>query len=55
MCAYGLLAMLTLVYVGVRGEWVGVLLWPGAAAHAILTVLLLRAHSTRAAGNVDGP
>jgi hypothetical protein len=31
-----------LVYLGVRGEPVGILLWPAAALHAALTVLLVR-------------
>jgi hypothetical protein len=40
MLTYSLLAMLYLVYVGVNGG-VGILLWPGAAVHAGLSVLLL--------------
>jgi hypothetical protein len=43
MLTYSTLAMLTLVYVGVRGDSVGVLLWPAVVAHAILVLLLLRA------------
>ena len=43
MLTYSLLALLFLVYVGVRGVSVGVLLWPAAAAHAILVAFLLRA------------
>jgi len=27
----------------IRGHWVGPLLWPAVAAHAVLTVLLARA------------
>jgi hypothetical protein len=41
--ALNLLATAFLVYVGVVGTRVGVLLWPAAAAHLILTVLLARA------------
>lgn len=53
MRTYGILAVLYLVYVGVRGEWVGVLLWPAVAAHALLVMLLRRARSqegTRSVG-----
>jgi hypothetical protein len=42
MLTYSLLAMLYLVYVGVNGG-VGILLWPGVAAHGALSVLLVRA------------
>ena len=45
MLTYGMLAALYLVYLGVRGEAVGLLLWPAVAAHAILVALLLRARS----------
>ena len=40
MLTYGTLAALYLAYVGVRGQGVGVLLWPAAAVHAVLTALL---------------
>ena len=43
MLTYSTLATLFLVYVGVRGQRVGVLLWPAVVVHAILIVLLLRA------------
>ena len=43
MVTYGTLAALYLVYVGVRGPSVGVLLWPAVVVHAILIILLLRA------------
>jgi hypothetical protein len=42
MLTYSLLAMLYLVYVGVKGV-AGILLWPGVAAHAGLSLLLVRA------------
>jgi hypothetical protein len=35
-----MLAMLFLIYIGVRGEGVGLLLWPGVVVHAVLIVLL---------------
>ena len=54
MLTYSLLAMLFLVYVGVRGTSVGVLLWPAVAAHAILVALLLRARFTEGAGPAGG-
>ena len=40
MVTYSVLAMLYLTYIGVRGERVGLLLWPGAVVHAIVIVLL---------------
>jgi len=40
---YSSLAMLYLIYIGVRGEAVGLLLWPAVVVHAILVVLLVRA------------
>ena len=45
MLTYGTLAALYLAYVGIRGQWVGVLLWPAVAVHAILIILLLRPRS----------
>ena len=43
MLTYGALVMLYLLYLGVRGEWVGPLLWPAVVLHAVLTLLLARA------------
>ena len=43
MVTYGLLVTLYLSYIGFRGEWVGRLLWPAVALHAVLTFLLVRA------------
>jgi Na+-driven multidrug efflux pump len=43
MVTYSVLAMLYLTYIGVRGEWVGLLLWPAVVVHAVLTLLLARA------------
>ena len=40
MMTYSLLAMLFLIYIGVRGEGVGLLLWPGVVVHAFLIVFL---------------
>jgi hypothetical protein len=42
MTTYSTLAMLYLAYVGINGG-AGVLLWPAVAAHAGLSVLLVRA------------
>jgi len=42
MLTYSVLAMLYLVYVGVTGG-AGILLWPAAATHAVLSVLLFLA------------
>ena len=43
MLTYSGLATLYLLYLAIRGEWVGLLLWPVVALHGILTVLLARA------------
>ena len=43
MVTYSVLAMLYLIYIGVGGEWVGLLLWPAVVLHAVLTLLLARA------------
>src|SRR5882757_4739208 len=40
MLTYSALATLYLLYLGVRAEWVGPLLWPAVVLHAILTFLL---------------
>ena len=42
MLTYSALATLYLLYLGIRGEWVGPLLWPAVVVHAVLTVLLAR-------------
>jgi hypothetical protein len=42
MLTYNLLATLYLLYVGIRGEWVGLLLWPVVVVHGALTFLLVR-------------
>ena len=42
MLTYGALATAYLLYLAFRGEWVGPLLWPAVALHAILTLLLAR-------------
>ena len=43
MLTYSALATAFLAYLGIRGHWVGPLLWPAVAAHAVLTILLGRA------------
>jgi len=42
MLAYSSLASLYLLYLGIRGDWVGPLLWPAVALHVVLTLLLAR-------------
>ena len=42
MLTYNALATLYFLYLAIRGEWVGPLLWPAAVLHAILTTLLAR-------------
>jgi hypothetical protein len=54
MMTYGILAALFLIYVGVRGEGVGVLLWPAVAAHVVLIVLLLYARFKEGTRTVGG-
>jgi hypothetical protein len=41
MLTYSALAMLYLSYIGVRGEAVGLLLWPAVGAHVVLVALLV--------------
>jgi len=43
MFAYSSAVTLYLAYIGFAGEFVGVLLWPAAVVHAILSILLGRA------------
>lgn len=40
MLTYSTMAMLYLIVLGVRGNAVGLLLWPGVAVHVVLIVLL---------------
>ncbi len=42
LIAYNALATLFFLWLGIRGELVGLLLWPAAALHGILSILLLR-------------
>jgi hypothetical protein len=42
MLTYSALATLYLAYLGVAGEFSGMLLWPAVLLHAMLTVLLTR-------------
>ena len=41
MLTYSTLAMLYLIRIGIRGAPIGLLLWPGVAAHVILVVFLV--------------
>jgi hypothetical protein len=43
MLTYSALTTLYLFYPGIRGEWVGPLLWPAVILHAIMSALLTRA------------
>jgi hypothetical protein len=43
MLTYGALVTLYLLYLGIRSEWVGPLLWPAVVLHAVMTLLLARA------------
>jgi hypothetical protein len=42
LLAYNVLAALFFLYLGVRGEFRGVLLWPAVALHGVLAILLAR-------------
>jgi hypothetical protein len=42
MLTYSALVTVYLAYLGLRGEWVGLLLWPAVVLHALLTLLLAR-------------
>jgi hypothetical protein len=43
MLTYSALATLYLAYLGVTGEWLGLLLWPAVVLHLILTAVLASA------------
>jgi hypothetical protein len=43
MLTYSALVTLYLLFLAIRGEWVGPLLWPVVVIHALLTALLARA------------
>ena len=45
MLTYSLIVTTYLFYLAIRGEWVGLLLWPVVVLHIILTFLLLGAWS----------
>ena len=49
LIALSLLVTVYLIYVGMGGVNVGVLLWPAAATHLVLTILLVRAWMSRRA------
>ena len=42
MLTYNALATLYLGYIAIRGELVGILLWPAVVLHGVLTLLLAR-------------
>jgi hypothetical protein len=42
MLTYSAAITLYLAYLGIRGDWVGPLLWPALALHVLLTFLLAR-------------
>jgi hypothetical protein len=52
LLTFNVLITLYLLFLGIRGEWVGRLLWPAVVLHAVLTVLLARAwfQARKAAG-----
>src|SRR5215469_974826 len=40
LLTYNLLTVVLLLFLGIRGVWLGILLWPAVVLHAFLTVLL---------------
>ena len=42
MLTYNFLVACYLIYLGIGGQFAGVLLWPAAAIHGLLTILLVR-------------
>jgi hypothetical protein len=54
MLTYSALATLYLLYLGIRREWVGPLLWPAVVLHAVLAFLLTgawrKAHKEKSRG-----
>jgi len=44
LLTYSVLVTCYLLYLGIRSEWVGPLLWPAVALHGVLTLLLAHAH-----------
>ena len=40
MLTYNLLATLYLLYLAIRGNWVGLLLWPAVVLHALIAIFL---------------
>jgi hypothetical protein len=42
LLAYNSLAAVLFLYLGVRGEFVGLLLWPAVAIHSLLAILFAR-------------
>ena len=42
LLTYNVLALALLLYLGIRGGWAGILLWPVVVVHGVLTLLLAR-------------
>ena len=42
LLTYNVLALVLLLYLGIRGGWAGILLWPAVVVHGVLTLLLAR-------------
>jgi hypothetical protein len=42
MLTYNLLITCYLTFLGIGGQWVGILLWPAVAIHGLVTLLLVR-------------
>lgn len=55
LIAYNVLATIYLTYLGAGGLYVGILLWPAVALHAVLSVLLVYASIAQAGPDGSDP
>jgi hypothetical protein len=55
MLTYGALVTLYLAYLGIAGEFSGILLWPAVLLHAVLTILLARSWFNERGSTVTRP
>ena len=55
MLTYNLLATLYLLYLAIRGNWVGLLLWPAVVLHTLIAIFLGRAWLSSKTGGAEQP
>jgi hypothetical protein len=53
MSTYSLVVALYLLFIGIRGESVGPLLWPAVLVHSVLSLLLIRTWARTETANND--